>query len=121
MWDAATGKRLHAFEDGAMDSVCAVAFAPSGDEVAVAHQERVAVWVIRGEAKKNPVRTFATTGVVTALGYSADGKRLAVGVAHWNYDGADKVPAITRSRAAVQVFDAATAEEVKRLDEFVRE
>ena len=63
-----------------MDMVRAVAFAPTGDELAVGYTDRVEVWVIEGDAKKNPVRKFPTQAPVTALAYSKDGKRLAVGV-----------------------------------------
>ena len=43
------------------------AFAPGGDEVAVAFKNRVEVWVVGENAKKNPVRKFTTEAPVTAL------------------------------------------------------
>ncbi|MBN9119090.1 MAG: sigma-70 family RNA polymerase sigma factor [Planctomycetes bacterium] len=117
VWDVSTGKRLHAFPTDPKDPMQAAVFAPKGDEIAIGYRDRVEVRALGG-AKKDPVRTFPTAGAVTALAYSKDGKRIAVGVAQPIGNGAGRPG--DEQKAAVQVFDAATGKEVKRLDGFER-
>ena len=79
VWDAETGKRLQAIESYFLDGPRSVAFSPDGDHLAIGFKDCVQVWVIRGDAKKNSVRTYRTAGPVTALAYSVDAKWIAVG------------------------------------------
>lgn len=117
VWDVETGKRLHTF--GTLkNGVSTMAFAPSGDEIAVACKDRVEVWLIGGDASKNPVRKIGAIGPVTALAYSKDGAFLAVGARKPIFNGADKPPRVLGHKTEVQLFDATTVEELKRFDGF---
>jgi len=118
VWDVETGKRVFTSASAVEDGPVSVAFTPDGDHLAVGRKASVQVWVIRGDAKKNPVRTYRTAGVATAVAFSRDGKLVAVGVHKPIPNGADQAPAVVGYKAEVQVFDAVTAEERYRLDGF---
>ncbi|HYH67438.1 MAG TPA: sigma-70 family RNA polymerase sigma factor [Urbifossiella sp.] len=117
VWDVETGKRVFTSASEVVDGPVSVAFTPDGDRLAVGRKDSVQVWVIRGDAKKNPVRTFRTAGVATAVAFSRDGKRVAAGVRTLLPSG-DTLPYRVAYKAEVQVFDAVTAEERYRLDGF---
>jgi RNA polymerase sigma factor (sigma-70 family) len=120
VWDTTTGKRLDTFPSDPKDDLRTVTFSPDSASLAVGYVDRVEVWVIEGEAKKNPVRKFPTKEPVTALAYSKDGKQLALGLQARSYDRwwADVRNAV---KGEVLLLNAETGEELRRLKGFQRD
>jgi WD40 repeat protein len=77
LWNARTGKELGRIEENITARVCALAFSPSGKQLAVATQAELVVfdWVPPNfHLAANPLKGEY---VVSAVAYSGDGKRLA--------------------------------------------
>jgi WD40 repeat protein len=122
VWDLETGKLVQVFVPKLDDVLSAVAFGADGTLVAVGFKDRVEVWDLGPQpVKKNPVKKFGTAGPVTAAAYSEDGKLLAVGTrlpVVGFPKGPDSNPGVAGHKSVVQLFDAETGRELKRLDGF---
>ena len=117
VWDAETGKWLGNYSPGAGDTIRAVALTPTGGHIAVALKDRIAVYAT---GKFSEPTMWKTDAPVTALAYSADGKRLAVGVRESNGDRwwADVRPAYN---GAVRVYEVLGGKELRTLRGFKRD
>ena len=118
-WDATSGHRRRA--TGGDPRPTAAAYSPDSDTIAVARPDGI---VLYSNGKNDPPpppdadgrerttlrkhKQLAPAAPVTALAYSPDGKVVAAGVR----GGADKLP------ATVQLLDAATGKELRRLGGF---
>ena len=118
IWDATTGKRGRVFEASAERSPLSAAFSPNGDYLTIGYKDRAEAHFLGGDVKKDPERIYRVDGVVTAIAYDADTKRIALGIRKPLKSRDDAEPEILGHKSDVVVFDVKTAEELKRLEGF---
>ncbi len=118
VWDAGTGKRLHAFEANSTDGPRALAFSSDSKQIAVGFAKHVSTFDAATFKEVKNLGDTPGSGPVTALAFSPDGKLLAVGFRLPMIHGGEKVPRVIGHKTEVQLLDLATGKELKRFDGF---
>ena len=118
VWDAGTGKRLHAFEANSTDGPRALAFSSDSKQIAVGFAKHVSIFDAATFKEVKNLGDTPGSGPVTALAFSPDGKLLAVGFRLPMIHGGEKVPRVIGHKTEVQLLDLATGKELQRFDGF---
>jgi WD40 repeat protein len=77
LWHPRTGKNLGEIDGHLNAGICALAFAPSGNQLAVATQAELVLFDRVGSEFRRAARLLEGQYVVSSVAYSGDGKRLA--------------------------------------------
>jgi hypothetical protein len=77
LWNPRTGKDLGRLDDGIHSQITALAFAPSGKQLAVATQAELVVFDGAPPKYRRAASLLQSQYVVSAVAYSSDGKQLA--------------------------------------------